>query len=101
MGILPSHLRLALLKYAQDESLLLDPTGKTRIIPRSVMLDCDVEVIETNCSPHGPDAHPDDDATGHNGGVHRTHEDFGPRLPRSDGAPPDLSEPADGDPEGF
>lgn len=79
LGILPSHLRLALLKYAQDEALTLDPTGKTRIIPRSVMLDCDVEVE----SPLGPDAHPDDDATGHNGGVHRTHEDFGPRLPKS------------------
>jgi hypothetical protein len=30
--------------------------------------------------PNGEEAHPHDDATGH---VGRTHEDFGPRLPKS------------------
>ena len=68
MGILPSYLRLALEKFATDTALTDDPTGKMRIIPRSVMLDCEVRIAD------------DSDATGHNGGVHRTHEDFGPQL---------------------
>lgn len=33
-------------------------------------------------APNGEGAHPHDDATGH---VERTHEDFGPRLPKSHG----------------
>ena len=68
---LPSYLRLALERYAQDVALGDDPSGATRIIPRVLSLDCEVRTAD------------DSDATGHNGGVHRTHEDFGPRLPRS------------------
>ena len=55
---------------------------------------------EEPSAPNDEGTHPDDDATGHNGGVTRTHEDFGPRLSRTHG-PEDPYEFAEDGTLGF
>ncbi len=60
-GELPLYLRLALAKYAWEHIHQTDLSSEVFLEPLTLTVECEVR-------PHAQESHPDDDATGHNGG---------------------------------